>query len=73
MRVSGGFPDQAQMNDLMGQIIKFMGWYDQQREGYVNGFPSELDEDTIKVEPVIEGGQLASFIITLPFKKAVIP
>ena len=68
----GVWPTEDEMNILMDKIVNWMGWYDIQREGYVNSFPSELEGDMIHVEPITEGGQTVSFILTLPLKAAVI-
>jgi hypothetical protein len=41
-------------------------------EGESRKADGELDGDAILVEPILEGGQLASFILTLPLKEAVL-
>lgn len=68
----GEWPSPAEMNGLMDQITNWIGWYDMQREGYVNSFPSELREDVIVMEPVLEGGAPVSYILNMNFKDAVI-
>jgi hypothetical protein len=72
----GAWPTEEVMVDLMDKIAKAahedVAWYDVQREGYVNSFPSELQEDAIVVEPITEGGDVVSFILDLPFKEAVL-
>lgn len=67
----GALPTPEQMNSLMDQIINWMGWYDKNREGYVNAFPSELEGDKIVVDPIEEGGDVIGFNLDLPFKAAV--
>ena len=59
--MGGEWPTPEEMTQLMTSIVNWMGWYDRQREGYVNSFPGEMDGDAILVEPILEGGQLASF------------
>jgi hypothetical protein len=68
----GAWPTEEHMNFLMDRIVNWMGWYDNNREGFVNAFPSELEADRIIVEPVLEGGDVVSFILNLPFKAAVL-
>lgn len=68
----GDWPSEEEMNGLMINVISHMSWYDEQKEGYVNAFPSELEGDTINVKPVMEGGQIVSFILELPLKSAVL-
>jgi hypothetical protein len=68
----GAWPTEAEMNTLMDQIVNWMGWYDKLREGFVNAFPSELEGDTIRVEPVKEGDDVVSYILDLRFKAAVL-
>ncbi len=72
MGFGGAWPDVAEMDSLMDKIVNWMNWYDLQREGYVNAFPSELEGDIINVEPITEGGQVVSFVLRLPLKAAVI-
>lgn len=62
------WPTLEQMNNLMDTLVKYMGWYDINHEGYVNSFPSELDGDKIIVQPIMEGGELVGYNFTLPFK-----
>ncbi len=69
---AGAWPSDEEMAVLMDKIVNWMGWYDIQREGYVNSFPGELTGDTILVEPITEGGQVVSYILNLPLKAAVI-
>lgn len=69
---AGVWPGAEEMAALMNQITNWMGWYDMQREGYVNSFPSELIGDAINVEPITEGGQVVSYILDLPLKAAVL-
>jgi len=68
---AGAWPNQQQMETLMEKIIKYMGWYDFTNEGYVNSFPSELENHTIFVETVQEGTETVGFRFRLPFKAAV--
>jgi hypothetical protein len=58
------------MNALMSSIVNHMAWYDLQREGYVNAFPSELEGDVITVLPVMEDNHIVSFKLNLPLKFA---
>jgi hypothetical protein len=69
---AGAWPSFEQMSDLMDKITNWMGWYDKQREGYVNAFPGELQDDAIGVDPIMEGDQVVSFILNLKLKAAVI-
>jgi len=66
----GAWPTEPEMNDLMTSIVTHMGWYDEQREGYVNAFPSELEGDTIGVLPIMEGNKVVTYKLTLPLKSA---
>jgi hypothetical protein len=66
----GAWPTEDQMNELMSSIVNHMSWYDLQREGYVNAFPSELEGDTISVLPVVEDNHIVSFKLNLPLKFA---
>lgn len=67
----GGWPNPEEMNALMERLIGYQRWYDINREGYVNAFPSELEGDRIIVQPIEQGGELAGYNFALPFRAAV--
>lgn len=67
----GSWPDQNKMQDLMDNMIQFMHWYDINKEGYVNAFPSELDGNRIYVEPIGEGGEQRGYHFKLPFTDSI--
>ncbi|MEM0337936.1 MAG: hypothetical protein QW683_08485 [Candidatus Caldarchaeum sp.] len=67
----GGWPDQQKMQDLMDNMIQFMQWYDINKEGYVNAFPSELEGNRIRVEPIEADGSQRGYHFKLPFADSI--
>jgi len=63
----GAWPSGNDMNALMDQLIKYFGWYDINKEGYVNSFPSQLQGDALTVEPIDEAGQMVGYNFNMPF------
>ena len=70
--LGGAWPSVDEMNALMKQMINFWGWYDINREGYVNAFPSELESDAVEVHPIEMGGTLVGYGFNLRFKAGVV-
>ncbi len=68
----GALPSAAEMTNLMDRVVNWMGWYDVNKEGYVNAFPSELEGDKVVVEPIVEGGETIGFNLNLPFRGVVL-
>ncbi len=70
--LGGAWPSGEDMGALMDQLIKFWGWYDINHEGYVNSFPSELQNDELTVEPIEEAGQLLGYAFNMLFVAGVL-
>lgn len=60
------------MQTLMDNLIQFFGWYDINKEGYVNSFPSLLEGDKIIVEPIGDGASQRGYHFKLPFPDYII-
>ena len=69
--LGGNWPTADEMNALMKQLVTYWGWYDINKEGYVNAFPSELQGDTLEVHAIEMGGALVGYNFSLTFKAGV--
>jgi len=68
----GAWPRYDEMQTLMDNLIQFFGWYDINKEGYVNSFPSLLEGDKIIVEPIGDGASQRGYHFKLPFPDYII-
>jgi hypothetical protein len=68
----GAWPRHDEMQTLMDNLIQFFGWYDINKEGYVNSFPSLLEGDKIIVEPIGDGASQRGYHFKLPFPDYII-
>jgi hypothetical protein len=69
--LGGHWPPAEEMSGLMKNIIEFSGWYDINKQGYVNGFPSELKEDILGVHAIEMGGVQIGYGFNLDFTEGV--
>jgi hypothetical protein len=68
----GAWPKPEDMQALMDNLTQFFGWYDINKEGYVNSFPSLLEGDKIIVEPIGDGLSQRGYHFKLPFLDYII-